>query len=76
MSKYHFLRVFFQITGSTPIEYRNNIRLEHAVEFLLDKNHSVEQIGSLLGFSSPAYFSSAFKKKYGLSPKQYSCKNK
>lgn len=76
MSKHHFLRVFFQITGATPIEYRNNIRLEHAIEFLQDKNHPVEQIGYLLGFSSPSYFSSAFKRKYGLSPKQYRSKNK
>lgn len=76
MSKHHFLRVFFQITGATPIEYRNNIRLEHAAELLLGDSRSVEEIGTLLGFSSASYFSSAFKKKYGLSPKQYSQKYK
>ena len=71
MSKHHFLRVFERITGSTPIEYRNNIRLEHAAELLLDKYLSVEEIGTLMGYSSPSYFSSAFKNKFGLSPKQY-----
>ena len=75
MSKYHFLRVFEQIIGCTPIEYRNKIRLEHAAEMLLDKYYSIEEISLLTGYSSASYFSSAFKNKFGISPKQYQEKN-
>ena len=71
MSKYHFLRVFERIVGSTPLEYRNSIRMQHAVDLLLEKKLSVEEISNMVGYSSAAYFSSAFKQKYGLSPKQY-----
>lgn len=71
MSKYHFLRVFEQIVGSTPLEYRNNIRLEHAAELLCNEPLSVEEIGTMTGYSSASYFSSAFKRKFGLSPKKY-----
>lgn len=71
MSKYHFLRVFERIVGSTPLEYRNNIRMLHAVDLLLEKKLSIEEIGNMVGYSSASYFSSAFKQKYGLSPKQY-----
>lgn len=71
MSKYHFLRVFEKIVGTTPMEYRNNIRMEHAADLLLEEKLTVEQISSMVGFISPSYFSSAFKQKYGLSPKQY-----
>lgn len=71
MSKYHFLRVFEKIVGSTPLEYRNNIRLEHAADLLLEERLAVEQISSMVGYSSASYFSSAFKQKYALSPKQY-----
>ncbi len=71
MSKYHFLRTFSNTIGSTPLEYRNNIRLEHAADLLLDKLYTVEEISNMVGYSSVAYFSSAFKQKYGLSPKQY-----
>lgn len=71
MSKYHFLRTFEKIVGCSPIEYRNNIRLQHAADLLLEERLAVEQISNLAGYSSASYFSSAFKQRYGLSPKQY-----
>lgn len=71
MSKYHFLRTFEKIVGNTPMEYRNNIRLQHAADLLLEERLAVEEISDLVGYSSPSYFSSAFKQKYKLSPKQY-----
>ena len=71
MSKYHFLRTFEEITGSSPLRYRNNIRLEHAAELLLEEPLSAEEIGRMVGYSSASYFSSAFKQKFGLSPQAY-----
>ena len=44
MSKYHFLRMFAQITGSTPLEYRSNLRLAHAAELLREERLTVEEI--------------------------------
>lgn len=71
MSKYHFLRVFEEIVGSTPVEYRNRIRLEHAADLLVSEGLGVEETARLTGFASASYFSSAFKRQYGRSPKQY-----
>lgn len=71
MSKHHFLRTFEKIVGCTPIEYRNNIRLQHAVDLLFEEKLTIEEISSMVGYSSASYFSSAFKKKYGCSPKHY-----
>ncbi len=76
MSKYHFLRVFAQTVGVSPVEYRNRIRLEQAAFLLQNEELSVEEIGRSTGYTSAAYFSSAFKKQYGLSPKQYQQKHK
>lgn len=70
-SKFHFIRVFERLTGVTPLEYRNQIRLEHAADLLRNEQISVEEIGASVGYTSASYFSSAFKKKYGISPKQY-----
>ena len=71
MSKFHFLRIFENITGFTPVEYRNRIRIEHAKEFLEDSCIPVGEISAKLGYASPAYFCDAFKRKVGMSPKQY-----
>jgi len=71
MSKFHFLRVFKSVTGSSPLEYRNKIRLDHAKELLEATSLPINEIGNNVGYSSGPYFCDAFKRKYGLSPTQY-----
>lgn len=63
MSKFHFLRIFKDITGSSPMEYKNKLRIEHAKEMLEDNDIPINEIGAKVGFSSPSYFCDAFKKK-------------
>ena len=71
MSKFHFLRVFKEITGASPIEYRNRIRIEHAKELLLYTNTPVGEIAAEVGYSSDTYFCDAFKSAVGASPSAY-----
>lgn len=71
MSKFHFLRVFKEITGTSPIEYRNQIKIDHAKEFLENTTASVSEIAGKVGYPSNSYFCDAFKSKTGLSPSQY-----
>lgn len=71
MGKYHFLRIFKGITGFSPIEYRNNIRIEHAKEMLTDTDDLIEEISANVGYTSNVYFCDAFKAKVGISPSQY-----
>lgn len=71
MSKFHFLRIFKEITGTSPLKYRNNIRLDHAKELLSDSNIPVNEIGRDVGYTSATYFCDAFKSKIGMSPSQY-----
>jgi len=71
MSKFHFLRVFKEITGKPPIEYRNKIRFDHAAEMLLDTDMPINEIARRVGFSSNVYFCDAFRKKMGITPSQY-----
>lgn len=71
LSKYHFLRVFKKITGTSPFEYRNAIRLDHAREQIIDTTIPINEIAEKSGFTSPSYFCQAFKKKFGLSPIKY-----
>lgn len=76
MSKYHFLRVFKDITGCSPIEYRNSIRLEHAKELLCESDQTINAISESVGYTSNAYFCNIFKMKYGIPPSEYRKKYK
>lgn len=72
MSRASFYNKFKSLTGETPNEYINNIRLSRASEMLLkDITMPIVDIAESLGFSSPNYFSRKFKEKYNLSPAAY-----
>ncbi len=67
----HFLRCFKQVTGTSPLNYKLNLRVNHAKNLITKTELSVNQISQIVGFNDPAYFSRYFKKLTGLSPKEY-----
>ncbi|MBQ7573325.1 MAG: helix-turn-helix transcriptional regulator [Clostridia bacterium] len=74
ISKFHFCRLFKETTGTTFLEYLNNVRLAHAHRLLADGKFTIQDIAQKSGFGSAAYFSRIFKRTYGMSPKEF--KNK
>lgn len=69
LKKSYFTKIFSEINGVPPIQYRNRLKLEHSKDFLL--NHSVKETADLCGFSDELYFSRCFKKTFGFSPSHY-----
>ncbi len=69
-SKSRFSHLFSEITGTTPKQYLNNVRLQVSCE-LLSTGLTVAEIADRCGFNDPLYYSRIFKKKYGLSPTGY-----
>jgi len=67
----YFCRLFKQETGRSFVEYVTFVRLQHAVWQLRHTNKTIEQISDELGFNTPNYFSSTFKKYAGFSPSEY-----
>lgn len=55
-------------TDQAPSDFIKSIRLNHALELLKSHQYSVTEVGELCGFSSTAYFSTAFKKHFGKTP--------
>lgn len=62
----------FKYLFSTTInEFVNNVRLEEAKILLQNKEYNVNAVVSAVGLESSSYFSKIFKKKYGITPKNY-----
>ena len=71
MSKSLLTRKLKGITGYSPREFIENIRMKHAARLLCDGSHNVSDVSYELGFSSPKYFTIRFKKIFGMTPSQY-----
>ncbi len=68
--------VFKEDTGMGVMEYYNQLRLDAAKALLSQHKHSIREISEVLGFNTPAHFSSFFKKCTGMSPKMYALRDK
>lgn len=70
MSKYHFLRVFKSVTGTTPHQHLLTMRMRHAAQLLRETKMPVTTIAYDCGFSDLSTFNRTFKATYGKSPRQ------
>ncbi|WMJ87321.1 GH39 family glycosyl hydrolase [Anaerocolumna sp. MB42-C2] len=67
-----YLSHFFEKNmGVSFFNFLTGIRMNHAVNDLLNTNLTIEQIAANNGFANSRYFVSCFKKEYGILPKQY-----
>jgi transcriptional regulator GlxA family with amidase domain len=57
--------------GLAPAALFAELRLEHARSLLLDATMSVARAAHACGFATPAAFSKAFRRRFGVSPQQY-----
>ncbi len=63
------------ITGGSTIEFIKKIRFNKACQLLLEKRYSINEISSMVGFNTPSYFTTSFKKYFGMLPTDYIKKN-
>ncbi len=61
---------FRQVFNTTVFGYLTQQRLEKACQ-LLAQQYSVATVASAVGYTSPTAFSGAFRRQFGISPKQY-----
>lgn len=71
ISSAYFSTVFKKETGENYISWLTNLRLEKAVELLIETEDKTYMIAARVGYPEPNYFSHVFKKKYGISPNKY-----
>lgn len=71
-----FRRIFKETMGTSPAQYQMDIRLKKAQELLTTTNYSIAKIGMTLGFSDTAQFSTFFRKRQNMTPREYRNKHK
>ena len=67
----HFMRLFKSTFGTTPLDYKLQIRIHTAKEILLTTQCTVREVALIVGFKDPFHFSRHFKKRTGYSPSEY-----
>ncbi len=75
MSRVQLYRKVKALLNCSVNDFIVTTRLEKAKQLLTKGNLTISQIAYEVGFSSPSYFSTAFKAKHGISPSQIKPKN-
>lgn len=71
ISKFHFVRVFDQITGTTPHHFLACLRMQRAKERLLKSDITITDVCLEVGYNSLGTFSKTFSELVGVSPQEF-----
>lgn len=70
-SRRNMVRRFKQVTGLTPIEYLQNIRIEAAKKLLEQTGQQMTEVIYNSGYNDPKAFRKVFRKAVGMTPSEY-----
>lgn len=68
ISRVQLYRKVKAMTGMSPVELLKEMRLQRAMKLLKATDKTVAEVAYEVGFGTPGYFSSCFKKQYGKYP--------
>ena len=71
-----FRREFKNFVGISPSHFQMDIRLQRAQELLATTNYSIAHIAGILGFTDTAQFSTFFRKRQNMTPREYRKRNR
>lgn len=71
LSNSRYIALFHKKFGVSPSVYITRLRMSAACDLLARTDMSVKQIGALVGYDDPHFFSRVFKKQVGTPPLSY-----
>ena len=71
LSRSAFYKKVKGLTGFAPVDLIKEFRLSHAAELLKTTNLNITEVAFRSGFKDPGYFGKCFRKRYGMSPREY-----
>ena len=76
LNRSYFSKLFKEVIGITPQDFIIRLRLTRAAEQMRTTNDSIGNIARRCGYPNQLHFSQAFKKFFGLPPREWRKKNK
>jgi AraC-like DNA-binding protein len=61
---------FRAITGTSPLQYQKQLRLQEARQLMLNQNIDASNAGGLVGYESPSQFSREYSRLFGAPPQR------
>lgn len=61
-------RLFREMLHTSPMEYVLEQKMAAAMTLLKSRHYSVKEVAAKFSYSSPQYFATEFKKRYGITP--------
>lgn len=71
MSPSYFRSIFKDVTGLTPVDYLNRMRIVKSLEYLEREKSTIAEAAAKVGIFDSNYYSRMFKKVMGYSPKYF-----
>ena len=69
MSQSQFYRQLKELTGLSPIQFVQEVRLQTARDWLENRRYeTVKQVAHSVGFQKPSYFAQLFRQRFGITP--------
>jgi AraC-like DNA-binding protein len=70
MSPSTFRQHFRALTGSSPLQYQKQLRLQEARQLMLNQNHDAGSAAGLVGYESASQFSREYSRLFGAPPQR------
>ena len=71
LSSSYLSSLFKQKVGRSISEYVRLVRLEKVKEMIGEGKYTIAQISYIMGYCSPTYLSTEFRREFDMSPKEY-----
>lgn len=71
LSDSHFSKIFRNKTGSSPLDYFINLKMQEAIRLLTNQSLRIKEVAFILGYKDSFYFSRIFTKHIGKNPKLF-----
>ncbi len=71
LSESHYSKLFKNKTGSSPLDYFINLKMQEAIRLLTNRSMRIKEVAYNLGYNDPCYFSRIFTKHIGANPRSF-----